>query len=268
MKTSGIITLTTDFGLDDPYAAVMKGVVLSINPVAKIIDISHSVKAGSIVHAAVLIREAYLFFPKGTVHVAVIDPGVGGKRRPILIKTENYVFVGPDNGVFWPIIKEQDAAVIIHATESRYFLSDISNTFHGRDIFAPVAAHICKGVNPLEMGEAISDPVVLDLPVPEEKGDALYGQVMRVDHFGNLISNLKKRDLDRFLGSESCIVILGKTLIKGLRKSYSEGGEGETLALIGSSECLEIAVNKGRASDISGADPDGLIGMEIEVKRV
>ena len=268
MKSSGTITLTTDFGLEDPYAAVMKGVVLSINPAARIVDITHSVKAGSVMQAAMLIKEAYPFFPKGTVHVAVIDPGVGGKRRPVLVKTENHVFVGPDNGVFWPIIKDHEQAEIIHLTESRYFLSDISHTFHGRDIFAPVAAHISRGIDPLEMGQAISDPVQLEFPVPEKRGENLYGRVMRIDHFGNLITNVKKGDLEEFLGLEKSAIIIGKLVVEGLRRSYSEVGEGEILALIGSSGCLEIAVNTGRASDIVGTDPDGIIGMEIEVRRV
>jgi len=268
VRSSGTITLTTDFGLEDPYAAVMKGVILSINPAARIIDISHSVKAGSIMHAAVLIKEAYPFFPKGTVHVAVIDPGVGGKRRPILVKTENHVFVGPDNGVFSPIINDHKQTVIIHVTESRYFLPDISHTFHGRDIFAPVAAHISRGIDPLEMGQAIDDPVPLELPVPEQRGDSLYGRVMRIDHFGNLITNVKKRDLEEFLGPESSVIIAGKVVIEGLRSTYSEVRAGETLALIGSSGCLEISVNTGRASDIAETDPEDIVGMEIEVRRV
>jgi len=268
VKSSGTITLTTDFGLKDPYAAVMKGVILSINPAARIIDISHSVKAGSIMQAAVLIKEAYPFFPKGTIHVAVIDPGVGGKRRPILVKTENHIFVGPDNGVFWPIIKDHKQTAIIHVTESRYFLPDISHTFHGRDIFAPVAAHISRGIDPLEMGQAIDDPVPLELPVPEQRGDSLYGRVMRIDHFGNLITNVKKRDLEEFLGPESSVIIAGKVVIEGLRSTYSEVRAGETLALIGSSGCLEISVNTGRASDIAETDPEDIVGMEIEVRRV
>ena len=268
MKPSGTITLTTDFGLEDPYAAIMKGVVLSINPAARIIDISHSVKAGSIMHAAGLIKDAYPFFPKGTVHVAVVDPGVGGKRRPILVKTENHVFVGPDNGVFWPIITTHQQAEIIHVTKIRYFLPDVSHTFHGRDIFAPVAAHISRGVDPREMGSIVSDPVQLEFPVPQQRGDTLYGRVMRIDHFGNLITNIHKKELEEFLGPERSVIMLGKLVIEGLRNTYSEAGAGETLALIGSSGCLEIAVNTGRASDIAGTDPDGIIDMEIEVRRV
>jgi len=268
VKLSGTITLTTDFGLEDPYAAVMKGVVISINPAARIIDISHSVKAGSIIEAAMLIKEAYPFFPEGTVHVAVIDPGVGGKRRPIVVKTENHIFVGPDNGVFWPIIKDHRQSEVIHVTESRYFLSHISHTFHGRDIFAPVAAHISKGIDPPAMGQAIGDPVMLELPLSEQRGDSLYGCVMRIDHFGNLITNIKRQDLEEFLGPQKSVIMLGKTAIEGLGNTYSGVEAGETLALIGSSGCLEIAVNKGRASDIVGMEPDTLIGMEVEVKRV
>lgn len=266
MKSS-TITLTTDFGLKDPYAGVMKGIILSINPAARIIDISHSVKPGSVFEAAVLIREAYPFFPKGSVHVAVIDPGVGGRRRPILVKIEDYVFVGPDNGVFSPIIIDHRQAVIVHITESRYFLPDISHTFHGRDIFAPVAAHISRGVDPLEIGTVISDPVMFEVPVSERRGDVLYGRIMRVDGFGNLITNIKKSELGAFVGSGWPVINLGKLMIEGLRKSYSEVGTGEALALIGSSGCLEVAVNQGRADDIAGTNRDALIGMEVEVRR-
>ena len=267
MKSSGVITFTTDFGLADPYVGVMKGVVLSINPAAQMIDISHFVKAGAITQAAFLIREAYPFFPQGTVHVVVVDPGVGGRRRPILIETQDHIFVGPDNGVFSTIVSDHKQAVAFHITESRYFLPDVSNTFHGRDIFAPVAAHISRGVEPLEMGPVISDPVTFEIPVAEERGTVLYGRIMHIDGFGNLISNVKEAELGAFLGAERPFIIVGKLMIEGLRKSYSEVGAGEVLALIGSSGCLEIAVNQGRACDIAGTGRDGLIGKTVEVRR-
>jgi S-adenosylmethionine hydrolase len=185
-----------------------------------------------------------------------------------VVRTENHFFVGPDNGVFWPVIQDHKQSEIIHVTENRYFLSDISHTFHGRDVFAPVAAHISRGIDPLVMGQAVSDPLSIELPVAEQRGDRLYGRAMRVDHFGNLITNIRKRDLEEFLGPKKPIIMLGKMAIEGLRKTYSEAGAGEILALIGSSGCLEIAVNQGRASDIAGTDPDTIIGLSIEVKRV
>jgi hypothetical protein len=268
MKGPGIITLTTDFGLSDPYVGIMKGVILSINPEARVIDISHQIKAGSITHGAGLLREAYHFFPKGTVHVGVVDPGVGGERRPILINTGTHFFVGPDNGLFWPIIDAYQNTKIIHLTENKYFLPSISDTFHGRDIFAPVAAHLSRGVDPLKMGSAISDPVALQLPVPQQKGEVLCGQIIRVDYFGNIITNIHWKDLSQFLGAGRPIVKVSDLVIEDVRETYTEAKAGEVLALIGSSECLEIAVNLGRASDRLGMDSEEIVGMEVEVRKV
>ncbi len=268
MNLPGVISLTTDFGLTDPYVASMKGVILSINPAAKIIDISHHIEAGSIAQAAIIIREAYPFFPEGTIHVAVVDPGVGGKRRPILVKIKKHVFVGPDNGLFWPIIETHAHVDIFQLTESRYFLDNISHTFHGRDIFAPVAAHLSCGVAPRKMGPMISDPVKLEYPGPKLTGDVLSGQVIRVDQFGNLLTNIRREDLARFSGTGKPIIRLGKLIIEGVRKTYGEVSAGEPLALIGSSGYLEIAVNQGRASDVSGLNREDIVGMEIHVNRV
>ncbi len=268
MKGTGIITLTTDFGLSDPYVGIMKGVILSINPEAQVIDISHQVKAGSITHGAGLLREAHHFFPKGTVHVGVVDPGVGGDRRPILINTGNHFFVGPDNGLFWPIIDAYKNAKIIHLTESDYFLPFISKTFHGRDIFAPVAAHLSRGVDPLKMGSAICDPAPLQFPVPQLKGGGLCGQIIRVDYFGNIITNIHWKDLSRFLGAGRPIVEVNDLVIENVCETYTEAKPGELLALIGSSDCLEIAVNLGRASDQLGMDSADLIGMEVKIRKV
>jgi S-adenosylmethionine hydrolase len=267
MNRSGIITLTTDFGLKDPYVGIMKGVILSINPEASLVDISHQVKAGDITQAASLIQEAHNFFPKGTVHVAVVDPGVGGDRRPILIRTADYFFVGPDNGLFWPIISTDKAAETIHLKEKRYFLSHISPTFHGRDIFAPVAAHLSRGVNPLKMGVTITDPMPLQLPAIQKDENALSGQIVRVDNFGNLITNIPGEDLLPFSGTGKMVVKAGDLIIENVRKTYSEAKAGEALALIGSSGFLEIAVNQGRASERLGVDSEKRIGIKVEVRK-
>ena len=267
MKTSGIITLTTDLGISDPYVGIMKGVVLSINPEARIIDISHQIKAGSIVHAAVSLQEAYHFFPKGTVHVAVVDPGVGSDRRPILFKTENHLFVGPDNGVFWPIITAHKHITAIHLTETQYFLPNVSATFHGRDIFAPVAAHLSGGADPLVMGPSIDDPVSLNHKSPQQKTDAFCGEVIRVDHFGNLITNIHRRDLERFLGMDRPVIRVGNLIIEGIRQTYARARADELLALIGSSDYLEIAVNLGRACDRVGVTSGDIIGVAVEVRK-
>lgn len=268
MKVPGVITLTSDFGLTDPYVGVMKGVILSINPKAHVIDISHQIEAGSIFQGSVILKEAYAFFPDGSIHIAVIDPGVGGNRRPIILKTKNHLFVGPDNGIFWPIILSHQGAEIIHLTETKYFLPNVSHTFHGRDIFAPVAAHLSRGVDPPSMGPIITDPVSLEFPLPKQGKDVLSGQVIRVDHFGNLITNIHQRDIEEFLGSNRTVIRIGNLIIQGMQKAYAEAREGQSLALIGSSGFLEIAVNASRACDVVGLPSKDLLGLECEVSKI
>ncbi|MFH1480600.1 MAG: SAM-dependent chlorinase/fluorinase [Pseudomonadota bacterium] len=265
MKRSGIITLLTDFGLRDPYVGIMKGVILSIHPGARIVDLSHQVGAGDIFQAAILLQESFSFFPSGSVHVAVVDPGVGGDRRPITVKTEDHFFVGPDNGLFWPVITGHEKKEVIHLTERKYFLSRVSDTFHGRDIFASAAAHLSLGVDPGEMGVVINDPVPLLIPQPIERGDILTGQIMRVDRFGNLITNIYRKRLDVFLGGKSPTFRVGSLVIEGLSRSYTGAKAGQFLALMGSSDCLEIAVNLGRACDRLGINEEKMVGAEVKV---
>jgi hypothetical protein len=267
MKSSGIITLTTDFGLSDPYVAMMKGVILSINPAARLVDMGHHIPAGGISDAARLLREAAPFFPKGTVHVAVVDPGVGTHRRPIGIETGSYLFVGPDNGVFWPVTQEAEPSRVFHLTENAYFRPHVTRTFHGREIFAPVAAHLSLGVDLARMGAVITDPVPLDLPEPFDKEDRLHGQIVRVDHFGNLITNLHAEVLDRFLKSGRPVIQVGKFRLKRLTETYGFAGKGEPLALINSAGFLEIAVNRGRADETVGIKVDDIIGTDVTVSR-
>jgi S-adenosylmethionine hydrolase len=268
VKPSGIVTLLTDFGLEDPYVAMMKGVILSVNPAARIIDITHHITAGVISQAAQILQQAYPYFSKGTVHVAVVDPGVGTERRPILLATRTHLFVGPDNGIFWPIIEACKDADLIHLTETRNFLPHVSETFHGRDIFAPVAGHLTQGVNPLDMGPVIHDPVQLKLPAPYRKGEFLYGQIVRVDRFGNLITNIRRGDMEKFIGGCRPVVRIGDLRIEGIQRTYAQTAAGEALALFGSSGHLEIAVNRGRAADRTGLDPAESIGREVEVSRM
>lgn len=267
LKPSGIITLTTDFGLEDPYVAVMKGVILSIHPGANPIDVTHCVKAGAVAQASALIQEACAHFSKGTVHVGVVDPGVGSERRPILVETTHHFFVGPDNGLFWPIIKGSHRAKVIHLTEREYFLKAVSHTFHGRDIFAPVAAYLSRGEAPLMMGSLVSNPVRLDLPVAKAHRGLLRGHVLRVDHFGNLITNIRRGEIHRYLGSAEAITEIGNLVVEGVHETYAEAKPGEALALIGSSGCLEIAVNLGRACERVGSVSGDLFGMSVAVKK-
>jgi len=248
LKPSGIITLTTDFGESDSYAAMMKGVILSINPDAKIIDVTHQIPAGSIQEGGLIIKESYTYFPSDTVHVGVVDPGVGGKRRPIAVLADNHFFVGPDNGLFSPIIEAQRID-IIHLKEKRYWRHTISRTFHGRDIFAPVAAHLSLGVNPFLMGEEIDNPTTLAYPLPRESKTDLVGEVIRVDHFGNLITNITREHLSPFLASKALIITVGSLTLKKICTTYNDVPEGQPLALIGSSNLLEIAINMGNAQN-------------------
>jgi S-adenosylmethionine hydrolase len=267
MKGNGVITLLTDFGISDPYVGVMKGVILSINPDARIVDLSHQVEAGSISQAACFIREAFHYFPEGTVHTAVVDPGVGTDRRLLGVGANGHVFIGPDNGIFWPVIEEYGATEIRQLVEKDYFLPHVTSTFHGRDIFAPVAAHLSLGQDLKTMGPVLPDPVKLDNPVPKIINDILYGQIIHLDHFGNLITNIYREQLDRFLISNKPIIQVGNFTIKNLSHTYSDADEGEPLALINSSDQLEIAVNLGRASQYIKIASGEIIGTQVRVKR-
>jgi S-adenosylmethionine hydrolase len=267
MEPSRIITLTSDFGLHDPYVAMMKGVILSIHLKARIVDISHQIRAGSIIQSANLLHEAFSFFPKGTVHVAVVDPGVGTDRRLIGLEARGHFFVGPDNGVFWPIIEDCEDAKIIHLTDRVYFRPRVSPTFHGRDVFAPVAAHLSLGVDLEKMGARINDPQRLRYPKPKEKGGTLYGEITRVDNFGNLITNIRRKDLDPFLESARPVIEVGDLVIKKLSPVYADVEQGEPLALINSSDWLEIAVHQGRASRYIGLGKEEIIEAEVRVKK-
>ena len=246
---SGIITLTTDFGTEDSYVGVMKGVILTIKRDATIVDISHEIKPGMVLDAALMIRSAYRFFPEQTVHVVVVDPGVGSKRRPVVVVADGHLFVGPDNGMFQPVIDAHGESKIIHLKNDRFFLPKRSDTFHGRDIFAPVAAHLLSGIAPLEMGSPILDPKHLKIPSAYFEGTSLHGQVVRVDHFGNLITNIHSSEMGDLAGRGDLVIKAGGLSIRGVKKTYSDVLKGNVLSLVGSSGYLEIAVNFGRASD-------------------
>ncbi len=267
MKPSGIITLTTDFGLGDPYVAMMKGLILSINPRAELIDITHLIRAGAIRQASSMIHETFSYFPQGTVHLGVVDPGVGSDRRLIALQAGKHYFVGPDNGLFSPVIFDYPASAIFHLTESQYFLPHITHTFHGREIIAPVSAHISLGVPLDRLGPSIQDPIKLTSPLPHQKAGVLYGQITHVDNFGNCTTNIHKNTLENFLQSSPPVIETGHLDIRGLNLTYSEVDEGQPLALINSSCWLEIAINMGRASEYLGMNKEELIGTVVKVRR-
>jgi len=247
MKPSGIITLTTDFGRTDPYAGAVKGVILSINRDAVLVDISHDIPRGSVAEASWALMECYGFFPPGTVHLAVVDPGVGGERRAVAAASGGHFFVGPDNGVFWPAIR-RPGSVTVHLNNPRYFLPVVSSTFHGRDIFAPVAARLSRGEDINSIGDIIVDPVKLEMPEPFISSGKLHGRIIRSDHFGNLISNLGRKAVTGFLETAAPVIRIGSTEIRGISSTYSSVPPGAALALFGSSGRLEIAVNGGSAA--------------------
>ncbi len=261
-----IITLLTDFGIKDACVGAMKGVILSSAPDARIVDICHNVRAHDIVAAASLLEDSYSFFPPGTIHVAVVDPGVGGDRAAIAIQTERYFFVGPDNGIFGPVLHRESLVEAVRLTNPSYHLPQVSATFHGRDIFAPVAAHLAKGI-PLEhLGDDVGTFTRMDYPLPKRDGAKLEAHVLRSDRFGNLITNLKRDAYDVWnpQGMPVRIQLSGGKEILGLRKTYSDVPAQHALAYFGSSGRLEIGVNCGRAEDLfavaSGAPITLLLG--------
>ena len=246
-----VITLTTDFGTRDWFVGTMKGVMLGIRPQATVVDITHEVPPGDIRGGAFALAASYRFFPKGTIHVAVVDPGVGSRRKAITVQTDKGVFVGPDNGVLsWALANEKITA--IHALENQAcFLQPVSRTFHGRDVFAPVAAHLDRGVPIKKFGPALKDFVRLDWPEPRKQQDGVEGEVVYIDHFGNAITNLAGKGLrgsDRAL----CAVYARRRRICPLKAFYQAAAPKTPVAVVGSSGFLEIAINGGSAAEALG----------------
>jgi S-adenosylmethionine hydrolase len=247
---NSIITLTTDFGLADPYVAEMKAVILGINPDAKIVDISHQVEKFNIKMGAYILAAAAPYFPRDAIHVAIIDPGVGAKRKPILIETENSFFVGPDNGVLALAAEKQGIRHVYEIANPKYMLPKVSTTFHGRDIFAPAAAYLSKGVSPSEFGREIHRIVKPKFAKIFRKGSMLIGEIIHVDSFGNIITNFAADWLELIGVKESVKVKIGEAALRlRLCKAYAEVKAKKPLAIIGSHDFLEISVNQGNAAE-------------------
>ncbi|MBP1698907.1 MAG: uncharacterized protein H6Q41_4095 [Deltaproteobacteria bacterium] len=242
-----IITLLTDFGTKDHYVASMKGVILSINPRCLLIDITHQVSPHDIREGAFILSNAYSHFPKGTIHLAVVDPGVGGARRPLLLVTQNYFFMGPDNGLFTMISRKERVDQIIALDKKKYHHPEVSTTFHGRDIFAPVAAHLSMGVKPNVLGHKIDSLFCLGFEGPFVKEGKLLGEIVHIDTFGNLVSNIDEGGHIRFIQGRPFVIRVGGEIIRGLKKGYWEGKKDEPIALFGSGGFLEISVKEGNA---------------------
>lgn len=246
------ITLTTDFGLVDHFVGVMKGVILGIAPRAQIVDITHEVQPFEINEGAFIIAEAYRYFAKKTVHVIVVDPGVGSERRPILAEMAGQYFIAPDNGILSMIYTREAKKKVRHITNEKYFLHPVSRTFHGRDVFSPVAAHLAAGVPPARFGKLIEDYVKLSLGKPTRTGKRVWtGLVLKVDRFGNLITNLHIDDFPE-IKTRRFELNAGLQQISRLAETFSECPPGELFVVSGSSGYLEVAVNQGSAAKILG----------------
>jgi len=254
-----VITLLTDFGLDDEYVGAMKGVILSVNPSANIVDITHRIDPHDLISTAYLIRSYYNFFPKGTVHVIIVDPGVGSDRAILAVKMYGHVFLAPDNGVLTLLLKACSIMSAVYVENKEYCLKSISRTFHGRDIFAPVGAHLSRGAVLTDLGSTVdkAQMTLLEISGPSisEKGE-LEGSVISIDRFGNLITNIDSEILEKFCQSDPGKkpgVIVRKYKVLGLFDSYTSVKPGDSLGIIGSRDLLEIAVNKGSAEHLFSA---------------
>ncbi len=273
---NSVITLTTDFGSADAYVAVIKGVILSVNPKANIIDITHSVEPQNIAQAAFILNIAYRYFPKHSIHMAIVDPGVGSERRGIILKTPSAIFVAPDNGILSHVINElslneglssqhppnleevrlKKGLEAVAITDPRFWRYPVSPTFHARDIFAPVAAGLSLGISPYEFGEKITSLYAFPSPKPSlDSQDNLVGHILYIDHFGNLITNIRRTDLPQ----GGVIIEAAAQHIQGTTRYY-EQKEGLT-AIIGSSGYLEISLRDGSAADFL----DMIVGDEVKV---
>jgi len=250
-----IITLTTDFGLNDHFVGTMKGVILSIEPEAQIVDISHAVQAFDVLDAALTVSQAYNYFPTGTVHMVIVDPGVGTARRPIVVTTERHNFVAPDNGVLSLVYQKEQRIHARAVTAEHYALQPISNTFHGRDLFSPVAAYLAKGVDPEKFGEEITDFVRFNAPKPKPVNETtLRGVVLKVDRFGNLITNITPEDVPMLFTEPPAPfkIVIGKREVMEIKTAYAQGAPGEVFGILGSMGFLEVAANRGSAAQVLG----------------
>ena len=278
MEQAKLVTLLTDFGLADGYVGTMKGVILGIAPGTQLVDISHSIAPQRVRQAAYVLYVSYPFFPTHTVHLVVVDPGVGSARRSIAVRTPVGTFVGPDNGVFSYVMYRERVEAVVDLSNSRYRPSFVSHTFHGRDIFGPAAAHLAAGVSMTEMGPLVNDPILLPRPKLELADRDLVGEVMHIDHFGNVITSVGRLDWEqdelvlqsafgqvrepaRFDATWAVVEVAGHS-VASVRRTYAEVEAGMPLALVGSNGHLEIAVRDGSAAEALGLH----LGDEVLVR--
>lgn len=259
MADKRLITLTTDFGEADYFVPAMKGAIYAVNREVEIIDLTHQTPPQDVYAAAFTLMCCYKEFPKWTIHVAVVDPGVGSSRRPVLVMTDDYYFIGPDNGIFSYIYQRETVNRVVHLTERHYFRSTVSPTFHGRDVFAPIAAYVAKQVDWRKMGEEISDYVKFNTPTPVVSGAQIRGHVIHVDRFGNLITNITAAELPPTANLARLRV--GKHEAQRLLTHFAEAGNNELFGYFGSAGFLELAVSRQNAARLVEARR----GTEVEV---
>jgi len=262
-----IITLTTDFGTADHYVSSVKAAILSVTSYVQIVDVTHEIPAHDIVAAAFTVRDAYRIFPPRSIHVVVVDPGVGTARKPIVVSCDNHYFVGPDNGVFSQVYDLDPNHKVYEVAASHYMRENPSPTFHGRDIFAPSAAQLARGIGIENFGDAVAEPVKIDVPRPKVTAEGMIRAiVLHVDRFGNLVTNVTQPALENLMQK------LGKSKIRGagkaapaaeLRETYGEAPEGSSFLLFNSSGYLEIAANKARAADALGLGTGDQAELEL-----
>jgi S-adenosyl-L-methionine hydrolase (adenosine-forming) len=262
MQKKPTIALTTDFGADSHYVGAIKAVIASIAPKAKVIDLTHTIPPYDIVSGAFILGTNYLYFPKDTIHVAVVDPGVGSTRKPILARNQYAYFIGPDNGLFSLVERRSTVFDMYELDQPKYFLDSVSSTFHGRDIFAPVAAHLAKGVSPKKLGTSLKTFEMLEAFDIEDHGTRIVGEVLMVDGFGNVIVNIDNDYFSERVGGKPFSVHIHDQVAHQIIQTYSDSDRGSLVALFGSSGFMELAISQGSlASQIPVA-----VGDEVRIE--
>jgi len=260
---SSIITLTTDFGQRDHYVSVMKAVMLRIHPDVRFIDTSHEIPPQDVMAGAWVVRNSAMLFPPGTVHLVVVDPGVGTSRKPVGIKIRDQYFIGPDNGIF-SLIAEDFEHEAFHLTNDAYWLKNRSATFHGRDVFAPAAAHLAKGVPIEELGEPLKQLVTYRWALPIADKDGVQGWVVHIDRYGNLVTNIPAKMLKDAGEDRAVRIYVGNTILKEIVTTFGDVPDGEPAAYIGSSDNLEVAINKGNAQQMLGVEKGAQVSIVLQ----
>lgn len=258
-----VITLTTDFGLQDYYVGAMKAAMLNIAPEVRLVDLSHEIPSQDIMAGSWILKNSAMLFPSGTVHTVVVDPGVGTDRDAIALKMADQYFVGPDNGIFSLLARDNDYKAV-RLTKQQYWRNDPSNTFHGRDIFAPVAAHLSQGVALEDLGEPAEDLVSYRWTVPIADKDGLEGMIIHIDNFGNLITNIPEDLLEEVIEEKNIRIYVGNTILDEIGTTFGEVTEGEPVAYIGSSGMLEVGINKGSAEEMLSVQKGAQISIILQ----